>query len=234
MKFKDNGVTPGVPDNFTVFPNVSVGGGAYNSSELCARRRRKKFAHQRCVRSFHESGKFSQVLSMVKLLILYRISRIIETKTVGLLFLIILVFLPTSIYSSEVQKGDSVIIVTLGVRARLCPYPDCGQDAHIARIPEGTILVVRMIMNIALKLWTVPWYQVNYRGTTGWISMYDTKIAPSHLQSNLESQVAYLYIETLPENSRIRILSMRPKFHQGRVPWPLVGHACLDSGSSPE
>ena len=152
---------------------------------------------------------------MVKFLILYRISRIVETKTIGLLFLIILIFLPTNIYSREVQKGDSVIIVTPGVRARLCPYPDCGQDAHIARIPEGTILLVRMIMNIDLKLWTVPWYQVNYRRTTGWISMYDTKIAPNHLQSNFESQIAYLYIETLPENSRIRILNIRPKFYQG-------------------
>ena len=34
---------PGAPDNLTVFPNTSrIRGGAYNSSELCARRRRKK------------------------------------------------------------------------------------------------------------------------------------------------------------------------------------------------
>lgn len=152
---------------------------------------------------------------LYQILILYRITRTVETKTVGLLFLISLILIPASVYSREIQNGDSVIIVTPGVKARLCSYPDCGQDAHIARIPEGTIFVVTMIINIDLKLWTVPWYQVNYKGTTGWISMYDTKMATNHLQSNFRSQIAYLYIETLPENSRIRILNIRPKFYQG-------------------
>ncbi len=163
-------------------------------------------------------------------LILYRISRIVETKTIGLLFLISLLLLPTSVFSKEVQKGDSVIIITQGVRARLCPYPDCGQDVHTSRIPEGTVLIVRNIINIepkrvlGFKGWTVSWYQVNYMGTTGWISMFDTEIAPNHFQPNVEGQVAYLYVETLPENSRIKILNIHPKFYQGIELMPNTYH----------
>ena len=148
--------------------------------------------------------------------------RIKETKIIGILFLIILILLSTSVYSKAVQKGDSVIIDLGG--ARLCPYPDCGLGAHITRIPEGTTLVVRAIKIFKYKvptrvapsgIWIVPWYQVNFAGITGWTSMYNTKIAPYHFQPNVEGQVAYLYVETLPENSRIKILNIRPKFYQG-------------------
>ncbi len=136
-------------------------------------------------------------------------------KSANLLLLIIVVLFPTFVYSGEIQQGDSIIIVTPGVRARLCPYPDCGLGAHIARIPEGTTLVVRAISIVKFKPWNVPWYQVNYDGVTGWLSIYDTNKAPNYRQPDLKPQTGYLYIDTDPENTKIRILNIRSKFYQG-------------------
>lgn len=136
-------------------------------------------------------------------------------KSANLLLLIIVVLFPAFVYSGEIQQGDSIIIVTPGVRARLCPYPDCGLGAHITRIPEGTTLVVRAISIVKFKLWNVPWYQVNFAGVTGWLSIYNTNKAPNYRQPDLKPQTGYLYIDTDPENSKIRILNIRSKFYQG-------------------
>ena len=47
-------------------------------------------------------------------------------------FLVVLCIAPDT-YASEVKQGDKVTIVVPGTMARLCPYPNCGQDQHITR-----------------------------------------------------------------------------------------------------
>lgn len=46
-------------------------------------------------------------------------------------------------------------------------------------------------------------------------SQYNTNKVPKFPQYDYEPQIGYLYVETSPENSKIRILNIRPKFYQG-------------------
>lgn len=78
------------------------------------------------------------------------------------------------VYAEEIKQGDKIVIIEPGTVARLCPYPNCGENQHITRIPEGTILVVEGIMNIKETSWTVQWFEVIYNGQRGWISIYNT------------------------------------------------------------
>lgn len=74
----------------------------------------------------------------------------------------------------EVNHGDKVTIITPGILARLCPYPNCGENKHITRIPEGTVLVVEGKTDAGTKAWPVIWFEVTYKGKKGWISIFDT------------------------------------------------------------
>jgi len=59
--------------------------------------------------------------------------------------------------------------------ARFCPYPNCGQDQHITRIPKGTVLTVEGIQSVKSgMLPPVKWFEVTYKGKKGWVSIYDT------------------------------------------------------------
>ena len=95
--------------------------------------------------------------------------------TVLLCFLAIVPFVVGDSQGSEIKQGDTVTIVVPGTVARLCPYPNCGQDQHITRIPEGTVLQVEGIMDVKSgRLPPVKWFEVTYKGKRGWISIFNT------------------------------------------------------------
>ena len=96
-----------------------------------------------------------------------------------LLSLALLVLANTSIlYAGDVERGDTVTIVTPGVTARLCPQPMCGPDEHIMRIAEGTNLKIVGIEDVKIGSILVTWFQVAIQDNTGWISIFDTDKAP--------------------------------------------------------
>ena len=96
-----------------------------------------------------------------------------------LLSLLLLTLAGSSIvHAGDVEQGDTVTIVTPGVTARLCPQPMCAPDQHIMRVAEGTELEVEGIENVKICSIQVTWFQVAVEGNTGWISIFDTNIAP--------------------------------------------------------
>jgi len=78
------------------------------------------------------------------------------------------------IYADEIKPGDTVTIMTPGIEARLCPYPGCGPDRHITRIPAGTVLIVKNTEDYVIGTFKVKWFEVVYDENRGWISIYDT------------------------------------------------------------
>lgn len=88
--------------------------------------------------------------------------------------LVVIFFITSSVYASQVKQGDKITIVASGTVARLCPYPNCGQNQHITRIPQGTILKIEGIMDVRSCMFAVKWFEVTYKGKKGWISIYDT------------------------------------------------------------
>jgi len=90
----------------------------------------------------------------------------------------LLVMVPSialDVYAGEVRQGDKITIVTPDTVARLCPYPNCGENQHITRIPKGTVLEVEGIMDVKSgMLPAVKWFEVTYKGKRGWISIFDT------------------------------------------------------------
>lgn len=92
-----------------------------------------------------------------------------------LLFLIMTLFIASEVYAKEVKLGDKVTIITPETVARLCPHPSCGQNQHITRIPQGTVLKIEGIASVMIgMLPAVKWFEVTYKGKKGWISIYDT------------------------------------------------------------
>ena len=92
-------------------------------------------------------------------------------------FLGLLIFGPgiaPDIYADEIKPGDEVTIITPGTEARLCPYPGCGPDRHITRIPAGTVLTVKSTEDFVIGTFRVKWFEVVYEENRGWISIYDT------------------------------------------------------------
>lgn len=80
--------------------------------------------------------------------------------------------------AEEINQGDKVTIITSGVMTRLCPYPNCGQNQHITRIPKGTVLEIEGVTEVEFgrgKYATiVKWFEVTYKGKKGWVSIFDT------------------------------------------------------------
>jgi hypothetical protein len=92
-----------------------------------------------------------------------------------LLLLGMVLYIPSDVRASEVKQGDKITIVVPGTVARLCPYPNCGENQHITRIPQGTVLTVEGIMEIKSGMMPpVPWFEVTYKGKRGWTSIYNT------------------------------------------------------------
>jgi len=100
--------------------------------------------------------------------------RVLEFFFAFLLFMVIVLSIVSNVNAIEVKQGDKVTIVTPGTVARLCPYPNCAQNQHITRIPEGTILEVEGIMDVKSGVLTVKWFEVTYKEKRGWVSIFDT------------------------------------------------------------
>jgi hypothetical protein len=83
----------------------------------------------------------------------------------------------SKVSAGEVRQGDTVTIVTPGVEARLCPHPMCKPDQHITRIPQGTVLKIDDILDAKIGTFKVRWFEVKYKETRGWISIFDTNRA---------------------------------------------------------
>jgi len=90
-----------------------------------------------------------------------------------ILMLMTCVIISTS-NATEIKQGDKITIVTLGTLARLCPYPNAGQDQHITRIPQGTILEIEGIMDVKSGFLSAKWFEVTYKKKRGWVSIFDT------------------------------------------------------------
>lgn len=75
------------------------------------------------------------------------------------------------------EERNIITIVTKEVVARLCPNPNCGENQHLKRIPEGTILDVEGEMTVDNKFMKVKWFEVTYKGVKGWVSSFDTNRA---------------------------------------------------------
>ena len=91
-----------------------------------------------------------------------------------LLLLVIMLCTASGVFAGKVKQGDKVTIVTPETVARLCPHPNCGQNQHITRIPEGAVLTIEGIIEVKSGMMKVKWFEVTYKGKRGWISMYDT------------------------------------------------------------
>lgn len=77
------------------------------------------------------------------------------------------------------RAPETVKILTVDGRARLCPEPDCDQDGELGRLPTGLELPVEDVATVRLPRWSVLWYQVTFDGTTGWVSEFNTSAAPA-------------------------------------------------------
>lgn len=86
----------------------------------------------------------------------------------------VIIFASPIIFSEGVAQGDKVEIVTPETVARLCPYPSCGLNEHITRIPVGTALKVQGVQTVKSGILSAIWFEVTYKGHRGWVSIYDT------------------------------------------------------------
>jgi len=89
-------------------------------------------------------------------------------------FLALFVLLNLSANISAVGAEQTITILTVDNRARLCPSPNCAQGAEILRIPTGTKLNIAAMKTTRPPTWGVTWLKVTYKGKTGWVSQYDT------------------------------------------------------------
>ena len=79
-----------------------------------------------------------------------------------------------NVWADDVNVGDTVMIVTPGIEARLCPQPACGPNQHLTRIPEGSVFTILNTDVFAIGTFKVKWFEVVYENQRGWISIYDT------------------------------------------------------------
>ena len=98
-----------------------------------------------------------------------------KSKGVFWISFILLIVLQV-VCAAEVQQGDEITIITPGTVARLCPHPNCGENQHITRIPEGTALKIEGIMQVDNKFIKVKWFEVTYNEKRGWVSIFDTDV----------------------------------------------------------
>lgn len=80
--------------------------------------------------------------------------------------------------AQEVVPGDTVQVVTLEDRARLCPAPNCGSGEQLTRVPTETRLVVGDTATVDGGFYCIRWFQVTLGDQTGWLSQFDTAAAP--------------------------------------------------------
>ena len=105
--------------------------------------------------------------------------RKMQRITLSMLLVPTIMFITMDVHAGEVKQGDTVKIIVPGTVARLCPHPNCGENQHITRIPQGTVLEVEGIMDVKSgMLPPVKWFEVSYKGKRGWISIFNTDKAP--------------------------------------------------------
>jgi uncharacterized protein YgiM (DUF1202 family) len=76
------------------------------------------------------------------------------------------------------KNGESIKIITPNNRARLCKKPNAGENEYYGRIKTNTNLKVEDVNKVSNNMFDVVWYKVKYNNKTGWVSEYDTSIAP--------------------------------------------------------
>ena len=76
--------------------------------------------------------------------------------------------------AAPVAPVDTITIVTVNNRARLCPQPNFGQGQELLRIPTGTKLEVLGRSIVQNRLIRATWFKVSYNGKVGWVSQFDT------------------------------------------------------------
>lgn len=90
-------------------------------------------------------------------------------------FVLSMAVVATNIDAGEFKQGDKIKIITPETVARLCPHPNCGENQHIIRIPQGTTLTIEGITSVKSgRLPPVKWFEVKYKGNRGWVSIFDT------------------------------------------------------------
>jgi len=67
--------------------------------------------------------------------------------------------------------GQTIEVVTPDDRARVCPYPFCGEGEHIARVKTGSKFE---IIDYVKKQWGYA-IEISYKGKVGYISEFDVK-----------------------------------------------------------
>ena len=82
------------------------------------------------------------------------------------------------------EPGDVITMTANNPDGRLCPVVDCGQGAHISRIPAGTRLHVLQVHLLELPMYDIPWYEVQYGGEKGWVGEMSTDRAPEGIGSD--------------------------------------------------
>ena len=100
--------------------------------------------------------------------------RKVSAFILALLMSTMIVSVTATAKQKEVKHGDKITIITPNVMARLCPFPNCGQDQHITRIPQGSILTVEGMHAVETQFNTVTWFEVTFKGKRGWVSIFDT------------------------------------------------------------
>lgn len=76
--------------------------------------------------------------------------------------------------AGKAGASDTITVVTVNNRARLCNAPNAGENGTLARINTGTKLKVLDATSVRLPAWNVTWYKVTHKGKTGWVSEFDT------------------------------------------------------------
>ena len=76
--------------------------------------------------------------------------------------------------ADKAGASDTITVVTVNNRARLCNAPNAGENGTLGRINTGTKLKVLDTTSVRLPAWNVTWYKVTYKKKTGWVSEFDT------------------------------------------------------------
>jgi hypothetical protein len=79
---------------------------------------------------------------------------------------------------ARLAAAPSSVTIAGPESCQLCADPDC-EDDPILRIPPGIELTVEDTRAVKLPKWSVIWFQVTYKGKTGWISEFVTDAAPA-------------------------------------------------------
>jgi len=87
-----------------------------------------------------------------------------------MILLVVFTCLTLTINSYAADKtgaSDTITVVTVNNRARLCNTPNAGENGTLARINTGTKIKVVDTTSVRLPAWSVTWYKIIHKGKTG-------------------------------------------------------------------